>query len=70
MGHLLCGKHKELWEVNFTSLKSCLVKQIHDVMKLSFEDLDSKDQKVFFRWSLKVVGIVTSVPKIHIVISP
>nr|KYP35153.1 TMV resistance protein N [Cajanus cajan] len=47
LGHLLCGKDKELWESQLYKLKRLSSKKIYDVMKLSYDDLDCKEKKIF-----------------------
>ncbi|MED6106650.1 hypothetical protein PIB30_006275 [Stylosanthes scabra] len=47
LGHHLHGKRKEIWESLLEKLKSMPSKEVHDVMKLSYDDLDRDEKKIF-----------------------
>ncbi|KAK7260018.1 hypothetical protein RIF29_25720 [Crotalaria pallida] len=47
LAHLLRGKGKEVWESQLEKLKKMPSGEVHDVMKLSYDDLDRKEQKIF-----------------------
>ncbi|XP_027337257.1 disease resistance protein RML1A-like [Abrus precatorius] len=47
LGNLLRGKDKEVWESQLDKLKKMPSKKVHDIMKLSYDDLDRKEQKIF-----------------------
>ncbi|XP_027337255.1 putative disease resistance protein At4g11170 [Abrus precatorius] len=47
LGHLLCGKDKVAWESQLDKLKKLPSKKVHDVMRLSYDDLDHREQKIF-----------------------
>ncbi|XP_061361197.1 putative disease resistance protein At4g11170, partial [Gastrolobium bilobum] len=47
LGHLLCGKDKEVWESQIDNIKRIPDKTVYDVMKLSYDDLDRKDKRIF-----------------------
>ncbi|XP_061375827.1 disease resistance protein RPV1-like [Gastrolobium bilobum] len=47
LGHLLCGKDKEVWESQLDKFKKMPNKKVHDVMKLSYDDLDRKERTMF-----------------------
>lgn len=43
----LCGKSKEVWESELDKLKKMPPTKVYDVMKLSYDDLDHKEQQIF-----------------------
>jgi len=45
LAHLLRGKDKEVWESQLDKLKRLPSKKVHDVMRLSYDDLDRLEQK-------------------------
>jgi hypothetical protein len=47
LAHLLRGKDKEVWESQLDKLKRMPNKKVHDVMRLSYDDLDRLEQKYF-----------------------
>ncbi|XP_061361196.1 disease resistance protein RPV1-like [Gastrolobium bilobum] len=47
LGHLLCGKGKEVWESELDKLEKMPNKKVYAVMKLSYDDLDRKERKMF-----------------------
>jgi len=47
LAHMLRGKNKELWESQLDKLKRLPIQKVHDVMRLSYDDLDRVEQKYF-----------------------
>ncbi|XP_027336238.1 disease resistance-like protein DSC1 [Abrus precatorius] len=47
LGRLLCGKDKVAWESQLEILEKMPIKKVYDIMRLSYDDLDRKEQKVF-----------------------
>ncbi|XP_014515186.1 disease resistance protein RML1A [Vigna radiata var. radiata] len=47
LGHLLHGKDKETWESQLERLKKVQNKKVHDIIKLSYNDLDRDEKKIF-----------------------
>ncbi|XP_027337251.1 disease resistance protein RML1A-like [Abrus precatorius] len=47
LGRLLCGKDKKVWESHLDKLKSMPNTDVYKVMRLSYEDLDRKEQQIF-----------------------
>ncbi|RHN58716.1 putative TIR domain, winged helix-turn-helix DNA-binding domain-containing protein [Medicago truncatula] len=47
LAHMLRGKNKEVWESQLDKLKRLPVKKVHDVVKLSYDDLDRLEKKYF-----------------------
>nr|WIL59983.1 nodulation protein [Melilotus officinalis] len=47
LAHLLRGKDKEVWESQLDKLKRLPSKKVHDVMRLSYDDLDRLEQKYY-----------------------
>ncbi|RYQ88844.1 hypothetical protein Ahy_B09g095802 isoform D [Arachis hypogaea] len=56
LGHHVHGKGKEIWESLLEKLKNMPDKEVHNVMKLSYDDLDRHEKKIFldiacfFKW--------------------
>ncbi|RYR39905.1 hypothetical protein Ahy_A09g045547 isoform B [Arachis hypogaea] len=56
LGHHVHGKGKEIWESLLDKLKNMPDKEVHNVMKLSYDDLDRDEKKIFldiacsFKW--------------------
>ncbi|XP_057453193.1 disease resistance-like protein DSC1 [Lotus japonicus] len=46
LGHLLCRKNKEVCESQLDKLMKMSIKKVHDVMKLSYDDLDLKETDI------------------------
>jgi len=47
LGHLLHGKDKETWESQLERLKKVQNRKIHDIIKLSYNDLDRDEKEIF-----------------------
>ncbi|MCH81293.1 TIR-NBS-LRR resistance protein [Trifolium medium] len=47
LGCLLRGKEKEFWESQLDKLKREPIKEVYDVMRLSYDDLDRLEQNIF-----------------------
>ena len=47
LGHLLHGKDKETWESQLERLKKVQNRKVHDMIKLSYNDLDRDEKKIF-----------------------
>ncbi|XP_029129182.1 protein SUPPRESSOR OF npr1-1, CONSTITUTIVE 1-like [Cajanus cajan] len=47
LAHLLRGKNREVWESELDKLKKMPLTKVYDVMKLSYDDLDRKEQQIF-----------------------
>ncbi|PNX64701.1 NBS-containing resistance-like protein [Trifolium pratense] len=47
LAHLLRGKDKAIWESQLDKLKRMPTRKVHDVMRLSYDDLDRLEQKYF-----------------------
>jgi len=47
LAHMLCGKDKKVWESQLDKLKRLPSKKVHDVMRLSYDDLDRLEKKYF-----------------------
>nr|KYP40392.1 TMV resistance protein N [Cajanus cajan] len=47
LAHRLRGKNKEVWESELNKLKKMPPTKVYDVMKLSYDDLDRKEQRIF-----------------------
>lgn len=47
LSHLLRGKDKEIWISQLSKLGKMPSKEVLDVMRLSYDDLDHKEQKIF-----------------------
>ncbi|XP_068479746.1 disease resistance-like protein DSC1 isoform X3 [Phaseolus vulgaris] len=47
LGHLLHGKDKETWESQLERLKKVQNRKVHDIIKLSYNDLDQDEKKIF-----------------------
>ncbi|XP_024637650.1 protein SUPPRESSOR OF npr1-1, CONSTITUTIVE 1-like [Medicago truncatula] len=47
LAHMLRGKNKEVWESQLDKLKRLPVQKVHDVVKLSYDDLDRLEKKYF-----------------------
>ena len=47
LGQLLCGRDKEGWESLLYKLEQMPVTEVYDVMILSYDDLDHKEQMIF-----------------------
>ncbi|RDX62143.1 TMV resistance protein N, partial [Mucuna pruriens] len=47
LGHLLRGKDKEIWKSQLERLKKVQSKKVHDIIKLSYDDLDRDEKKIF-----------------------
>ncbi|PNY10277.1 TIR-NBS-LRR resistance protein [Trifolium pratense] len=47
LGHLLRGKDKQVWESMLDKLKREPIKKVYHVMRLSYDDLDRLEQKIF-----------------------
>jgi len=47
LAHLLRGKDKLVWESLLDKLKKMPSKKVQDVMRLSYDDLDRKEQNIF-----------------------
>ncbi|XP_024637232.2 putative disease resistance protein At4g11170 isoform X1 [Medicago truncatula] len=47
LAHMLRGKNKEVWESQLDKLKRLPVQKVHDVMRLSYDDLDRLEKKYF-----------------------
>ncbi|AES86727.2 LRR and NB-ARC domain disease resistance protein [Medicago truncatula] len=47
LAHMLRGKCKEVWESKLDKLKRLPIPKVHDVMRLSYDDLDRLEQKYF-----------------------
>nr|KYP42796.1 Putative disease resistance protein At4g11170 family [Cajanus cajan] len=46
LAHLLRGKDKTIWESQLDKLRRIPCKKVHDVMRLSYDDLDREEQKI------------------------
>lgn len=47
LAHLVCGKDKLVWESQLDKLRKMPSKKVQDVMRLSYDDLDREEQKIF-----------------------
>jgi hypothetical protein len=47
LAHLLLGKDKAIWESQLDKLRRLPTRKVHDVMRLSYDDLDRSEQKYF-----------------------
>ncbi|XP_020203441.1 disease resistance-like protein DSC1 [Cajanus cajan] len=47
LAHLLHGKNKEVWESELDKLEKMPLTKVYDVMKLSYDELDRKEQQIF-----------------------
>nr|WIL59981.1 nodulation protein [Melilotus officinalis] len=47
LAHMLRGKNKEVWESQLDKLKRLPIQKVHDVMRVSYDDLDRLEQKYF-----------------------
>ena len=47
LGHMLRGKNKEVWESQLDKLKRLPIQKVHDVMRISYDDLDRFERKYF-----------------------
>jgi hypothetical protein len=47
LAHMLRGKTKEVWESQLDKLKRLPIQEVHDVMRLSYDDLDRLEKKYF-----------------------
>ena len=47
LAHMLRGKTKEVWESQLDKLKRLPIQEVHDVMRLSYDDLDRLERKYF-----------------------
>ncbi|XP_057435894.1 disease resistance-like protein DSC1 isoform X2 [Lotus japonicus] len=47
LGHLLCGRDQKAWESQLDKLMEMPSKKVYDVMILSYDDLDRKEQQIF-----------------------
>lgn len=52
LAHLVCGKDKLVWESQLDKLRKMPSKKVQDVMRLSYDDLDREEQKIFFRYCM------------------
>ncbi|RDX61698.1 TMV resistance protein N, partial [Mucuna pruriens] len=43
----LCGKNKEIWKSELDKLEKMPPTEVYDVMKMSYDDLDRKEQQIF-----------------------
>ena len=64
LGHLLCGKDKEVWESQLDKLKNMPNTDVHNAMKLSYDDLDRKEQKIFLNLACFFVQLNLKVDRI------
>ncbi|KHN03086.1 Putative disease resistance protein [Glycine soja] len=46
LAHLLCGKDKEVWKSQLEKLKGIKSNNVHDFVKLSFDDLHHEEQEI------------------------
>ncbi|XP_061361192.1 putative disease resistance protein At4g11170 [Gastrolobium bilobum] len=63
LGRLLCGKDKEVWESQLHKLKNMPIKEVYDVMILSYNDLDHKEKKIFLDLACFLCGLKVYVIK-------
>ncbi|RDX91293.1 TMV resistance protein N, partial [Mucuna pruriens] len=47
LAHLLRGKNKEIWKSELVKLEKLPPKEVYEVLKMSYDDLDSKEQQIF-----------------------
>ncbi|RDY08066.1 putative disease resistance protein, partial [Mucuna pruriens] len=68
LGHLLRGKDKELWESQLYKLRKLPSKKIHDVMKLSYDDLDRNEQRIFLDLACFFSGLILEVGYVKVLL--
>ncbi|XP_061361193.1 disease resistance protein RPV1-like [Gastrolobium bilobum] len=68
LAHLLCGKDKEAWESQLDKLKNMPSTKVYDVMKLSYDDLDHKEQKIFLDLACFFSGLNWNVEDLKIIL--
>ncbi|KAL5160616.1 Disease resistance-like protein DSC1 [Glycine soja] len=68
LGHLLHGKEKEIWESQLERLKKVQSKKVHDIIKLSYNDLDQDEKKIFLDIACFFDGLNLKVNKIKILL--
>ncbi|MED6210199.1 hypothetical protein PIB30_061915 [Stylosanthes scabra] len=47
LAQLLRGKQKDIWESQLEKLKRMPNKKVHDILRLSYDDLDRQEQQIF-----------------------
>ncbi|KAK7349754.1 hypothetical protein VNO77_07390 [Canavalia gladiata] len=57
LGHLLRGKDKEIWESQLDKLKHMPNIDVYNVMRLSYDDLDRKEQQILLDLACFFVGL-------------
>ncbi|XP_029125756.1 disease resistance protein RPP5 [Cajanus cajan] len=68
LGELLHGKDNELWESELYKLKKFPNKKIHNVMKLSYDDLDNQEQRIFLDLACFFSGLILKVSYVKILL--
>ncbi|CAL5443486.1 unnamed protein product [Camellia sinensis] len=68
LGSFLCGRNKDKWESSLNRLKECPMKEVQEVLRMSYDALDWQEQQIFldiacfFKWKDKneVIKILES----------
>ncbi|KAL7215559.1 hypothetical protein ACSBR1_027670 [Camellia fascicularis] len=68
LGSFLCGRSKDKWKSSLNRLKESLMKEVQEVLRISYDALDWKEQQIFldiacfFKWKDKneVIKILES----------
>ena len=68
LGHLLCGKDKEVWESQLDKLKNMPNTDIYNAMRLSYDDLDRKEQKILLDLACFFMGLNLKVDHIKVLL--
>uniref|UniRef100_A0A368UJK8 TIR domain-containing protein n=1 Tax=Glycine max TaxID=3847 RepID=A0A368UJK8_SOYBN len=68
LGGLLCGKDKEVWESQLDKLKNMPNTDVYNTMRLSYDDLDRKEQKIFLDLACFFIGLNVKVDLIKVLL--
>ncbi|XP_028224450.1 disease resistance protein RPP5-like isoform X3 [Glycine soja] len=68
LGGLLCGKDKEVWESQLDKLKNMPNTDVYNAMRLSYDDLDRKEQKIFLDLACFFIGLDVKVDLIKVLL--
>jgi hypothetical protein len=68
LGHLLRGKDKQVWESMLGKLKREPIKKVYNVMRLSYDDLDRLEQKIFLDIACFFNGLNLKVDYLHLLL--
>ncbi|KAG5069216.1 hypothetical protein JHK85_001593 [Glycine max] len=68
LGRLLCGKDKEVWESQLHKLENMPNTDIYHAMRLSFDDLDRKEQKILLDLACFFIGLNLKLDSIKVLL--